>query len=73
MQDKRDRVVGASQNVSSAISQLQLLAQFPSIAEPILAESVRVANESAESVRVATDKLKEYANDVSIFEDIITF
>ncbi len=66
MQDKRDRVVGASQNVSSAISQLQLLAQFPAISGPILENAIIFANEAALSCIVATDKLKLYAHNVSI-------
>ena len=70
MQDKRDIVVGASQNISSSISQLQLLAQFPAISGPIFENDILLAEAGAAFVIAATDKLKDYADDVIIFLEV---
>jgi len=70
MQDKRDTIVRASQNITAAVTALRLLGLVPSVIQPILDQLVSVANSAAESVANANSQLKEYASNVRIFRFI---
>ncbi len=68
MQQKRDVVVRASQNLTASISALQLLSLAPSVVQPILRQLVAAVTALAASVTTATNQLKSYATDVKFMD-----
>ncbi len=64
MQQKRDVVVRASQNLTASISALQVLSLAPTVIQPILRQLVAAVTALAASVNQATIQLKSYATDV---------
>jgi len=64
MQQKRDIVRRASQNITAAISTLRVLSLAPSVVQPILAQLVTVVTVAAASVSSANAQLKDYAQSV---------